>query len=64
MEKKTRHKPLRTLMADASAVLTALCPCWMASPLSVSQLLDAGKVYFDYVRVLNSCNSRAIPRST
>ena len=49
MEKKTRHKPLRTLMAEAPAVLTALCPCWMASPLSVSQLLDAGKVYFDYV---------------
>ena len=49
LEKKTRHKPLRTLMAEAPAVLTALCPCWMASPLSVSQLLDAGKVYFDYV---------------
>jgi very-short-patch-repair endonuclease/DNA polymerase III delta prime subunit len=49
MEKKTRHKPLRTLMSEAPAVLTALCPCWMASPLSVSQLLDAKQVYFDYV---------------
>jgi very-short-patch-repair endonuclease/energy-coupling factor transporter ATP-binding protein EcfA2 len=49
MEKKSRHKPLRALMAESPDVLTALCPCWMASPLSVSQLLDAGKAYFDYV---------------
>ena len=26
-----------------------VCPCWMASPLSVSQLLDGSKQYFDYV---------------
>jgi very-short-patch-repair endonuclease len=29
--------------------LTAVCPCWMASPLSVSQLLDSGRQYFDFV---------------
>ena len=37
--KKRRHLPLRKLVAEAPDVLTALHPCWMASPLSVSQLL-------------------------
>lgn len=48
-QKSRRHLPLRRLFAQSSDVLTAVCPCWMASPLSVSQLLDGGKRYFDYV---------------
>ncbi len=48
-EKKSRHLPLRRLLAEAPEVLTALRPCWMASPLSVSQLLDASQRYFDVV---------------
>jgi very-short-patch-repair endonuclease len=44
-----RHLPLRTVFAQSAEVLTAVCPCWMASPLSVSQLLDGGKQYFDFV---------------
>lgn len=47
-EKKRRHRPLRQLFADARHVLTAICPCWMASPLSVSQLLDTTRC-FDFV---------------
>jgi very-short-patch-repair endonuclease len=47
-EKKRRHRPLRALFADARHVLTAVCPCWMASPLSVSQLLDTTRC-FDFV---------------
>ncbi len=47
-EKKRRHRPLRSIFADARHVLTALCPCWMASPLSVSQLLDTTPC-FDFV---------------
>jgi very-short-patch-repair endonuclease len=47
--KKSRHLPLRRLLAEAPHALTALCPCWLASPLSVSQLLDGGKRYFDVV---------------
>lgn len=47
-EKKRRHRPLRTLFAEATNVLTAVCPCWMASPLSVSQLLDTTRC-FDFV---------------
>ncbi len=48
-QKKTRHLPLRTLVARAPDVLTALSPCWMASPLSVSQLLDIERRTFDVV---------------
>ena len=47
--KKARHLPLRKLLADAPDVLTSISPCWMASPLSVSQLLDADRRYFDVV---------------
>ena len=47
-EKKRRHRPLRALFAEARDVLTAVCPCWMASPLSVSQLLDTAPC-FDFV---------------
>jgi AAA domain-containing protein len=36
--KTRRHLPLRKIFAQASEVLTAVCPCWMASPLAVSQL--------------------------
>jgi very-short-patch-repair endonuclease len=45
--KKTRHMPLRRLLEQAPDVLTALFPCWMASPLSVSQLLAGDRRYFD-----------------
>lgn len=44
-EKKTRHKPLRRTFEDASAVLTALRPCWMASPLTVSQLMGTTRAF-------------------
>ncbi|HEX3820307.1 MAG TPA: AAA domain-containing protein [Candidatus Sulfotelmatobacter sp.] len=47
--KTRRHLPLRRVFSQAADVLTAVCPCWMASPLSVSQLLDSSKQYFDFV---------------
>jgi very-short-patch-repair endonuclease len=47
--KARKHLPLRKVFAQASDVLTTVCPCWMASPLSVSQLLDGRKQYFDFV---------------
>lgn len=47
--KKSRHKPLRQLLREAPDVLTALRPCWMASPLSVSQLISGDQQYFDVV---------------
>lgn len=47
--KKSRHIPLRELLARAPDVLTRVAPCWIASPLSVSQLLDGGQRHFDLV---------------
>jgi very-short-patch-repair endonuclease len=46
--KSRRHKPLRKIFVEATDVLTAVCPCWMASPLSVCQLIAATGA-FDYV---------------
>jgi len=37
--KQKAHKPIRRLAVEAPHVLTAVKPCWMASPLAVSQLL-------------------------
>ena len=48
-EKKTRHLPLRRMVAHAPDVLLAVRPCWMASPLSVSQLIPADRPLFDLV---------------
>jgi very-short-patch-repair endonuclease len=47
--KRTRHLPLRRLFAEAPEVLLALRPCWMASPLSVSQLIPGDRPLFDLV---------------
>ncbi|MGH7879714.1 MAG: AAA domain-containing protein, partial [Candidatus Binataceae bacterium] len=47
--KKTKHLPFRKLLAQAPDVLTALRPCWFASPLSVSELMPAARKYFDVV---------------
>ncbi|MEW5884427.1 MAG: AAA domain-containing protein [Armatimonadota bacterium] len=48
-ERKSRHLPLRELLSKAPRVLTRIVPCWVASPLSVSQLLDAHAERFDLV---------------
>jgi hypothetical protein len=47
--KKSRHMPLRDLLAQTPDVLTRIAPCWIASPLSVSQLLAGGAKYVDIV---------------
>ena len=49
IQRKRRRLPLRDLLAQAPNVLTAIFPCWMASPLSISQLLKADRRYFDIV---------------
>jgi len=46
--KRSRHIPLRELLGRSPDVLTRIAPCWVASPLSVSQLLN-GKRHFDVV---------------
>lgn len=45
--KRARHMPLRKLLEQAPHVLTRVAPCWVASPLSVSQLLAPKAELFD-----------------
>jgi very-short-patch-repair endonuclease len=47
-KKKTRHKSFRVLQEQAPDVLTSLKPCWMMSPLMVSQVLPPIAL-FDFV---------------
>ena len=44
-QKRSRHKSLRRLLADAPDVLTAVLPLWMASPLNVSGLLPTEPIF-------------------
>jgi very-short-patch-repair endonuclease len=42
---RRRHLPLRRLLDQASDVLFALKPCWAMSPLVVSQVLPASRMF-------------------
>lgn len=47
-QKKTRHKPIRALLSETAELVQELKPCFMMSPLSVSQYLP-GDMQFDVV---------------
>jgi very-short-patch-repair endonuclease len=49
LQKKMKHKPVRELVAEMGDCLTALTPCLLMSPLSVSQFLSADNQLFDLV---------------
>ncbi len=49
LQKKTRHKPVRTLFEEMGERLLDLCPCMMMSPLSVAQFLPTHFNGFDLV---------------
>ncbi|EAW31102.1 hypothetical protein GP2143_03238 [marine gamma proteobacterium HTCC2143] len=49
LQKKTRHKPVRSLFNEMGARLLDLCPCMMMSPLSVAQFLPSDFNGFDLV---------------
>lgn len=49
VNKKKRHKPIRMLVKEIPELLLTLKPCWMMSPLSVSQLIDQKAIDFDIV---------------
>ena len=54
LNKKKRHKPIRLLLKEIPELLQTLKPCWMMSPLTVSQLIDASsgkenRVRFDLI---------------
>lgn len=44
---KMRHAPIRTLIDRSSQALLDIMPCFMMSPLTVSQYLPLGKIKFD-----------------
>ncbi|WP_354216046.1 DUF4011 domain-containing protein [Arthrobacter sp. UYCo732] len=46
--KKSRHKPIRRLLEETGSIVQALKPCFMMSPLSVSQYLPP-TIQFDVV---------------
>ncbi len=47
--RSTRQLRLREFLIEAPDVLTALLPCWFASPLSISELTPAMRQFFDVV---------------
>lgn len=47
MERKRGHRSVRRLLKDAGAVVQAIKPVFMMSPLSVAQFLEPGAVEFD-----------------
>ena len=49
LQKKTRHKPVRSLFNEMGSRLLDLCPCMMMSPLSVAQFLPSDFDGFDLV---------------
>ena len=49
LQKKTRHKPVRSLFNEMGHRLLDLCPCMMMSPLSVAQFLPSDFSGFDLV---------------
>ncbi|MBC7473118.1 MAG: DUF4011 domain-containing protein, partial [Candidatus Sericytochromatia bacterium] len=49
MAKKRKHKPLRKLFCEIKDILFKIKPCFMMSPLSVSQFIDPEKIKFDLV---------------
>ena len=48
-EKRTRHIPIRRLIAEAGRVVKAIKPVFMMSPLSVATYLSPGGLTFDLV---------------
>ena len=49
LNKKRRHKPIRMLVNEIGELLVSLKPCWMMSPLTVSQMIDQNVLDFDIV---------------
>lgn len=49
LKKQRKHMPVRKLMKAIPNLLSRLCPCFLMSPLSVSQYLEPGAKTFDLV---------------
>ncbi len=60
LQKRTRHKPVRQLVAEMGDSLLALTPCLMMSPLSVAQFLPVDQSMFDMV-VFDEASQITVP---
>ena len=49
IEKRSRHKPIRRLLAEAGDIIQELKPVFMMSPLSIANYLAPGSANFDLV---------------
>ncbi|RIE16725.1 DUF3320 domain-containing protein [Candidatus Cryosericum septentrionale] len=49
INRKRRHRPIRSLMREAGSYIQALKPCFLMSPLSVAQFLDPTTASFDCI---------------
>ena len=49
IEKRSRHKPIRRLIAEAGDIIQELKPVFMMSPLSIANYLAPGSMEFDLV---------------
>jgi very-short-patch-repair endonuclease len=47
--KQKRHLQIRQMLKRAPGLVTVLKPCWLMSPLAVSQYVDPGTIRFDVV---------------
>ena len=48
-QKKSRHRPVRTLMGKAGNAIQSIKPVFMMSPLSIAKYIPPGSVSFDIV---------------
>lgn len=49
INRKRRHRPIRSLMREAGSYIQELKPCFLMSPLSVAQFLDPATTSFDCI---------------
>lgn len=46
---KRAHHPIRKIFGNVPSIVQQLCPCFMMSPLSLSQYINPEEMKFDYV---------------
>jgi Superfamily I DNA and RNA helicases and helicase subunits len=60
IQKKSRHLPIRRLVAKAGRAIQAIKPVFMMSPLSIAQFLEPGAVEFDLLLIDEASQVRPV----
>lgn len=60
MQKKSRHIPIRRLIAKAGRAIQSIKPVFMMSPLSIAQFLQPGAVEFDLLLIDEASQVRPV----